>query len=137
MHSSTSTQTCILDNLRTMLTSTITSHNGHHRLGIGNRHSQQIGHLSHCLGTTNGTRESVEASGISPFHEGISHTATAWESTSTAVGTRQQFSYLSNTGILIDSKLLGGGKQHDGCYQTDGSQDNYCNQDEIHKCLFY
>ena len=120
-----------------MLTGTITSHHGHHRLGIGYRHPQQIGHLSHDLRTTNRTGQSVDAAGVSPFHEGVGHTATARESTSAAVRTRQHLADLGNAGIFIDSKLLGGGKQNDSGYQSDGSQDNYCNQDEIHKALLF
>jgi hypothetical protein len=119
-----------------MLTSAITSHDGHHRLSIGNRHTEQIGHLSHRLGTADRTQESVEASGVSTLHKSVSHTATARESTSSAVGTRQQFADLRYARIFIDSKFLGGGKQHDGCYQADGSKNDYCNPDEIHKCLF-
>jgi hypothetical protein len=120
-----------------MLTSTITSHHGHHRLGIGYRHPQQIGHFSHGLCTTDRTRESVDAASVSPFHEGIGHTATTRESTSAAVRTRQQLTNLCNAGIFIDSELLGGGKQHDSGYQSDGSQDNHCNQDEIHKAFVF
>jgi hypothetical protein len=104
-----------------MLASAVTSHYGHHRLCVGYCHTKQIGHLSHGLSTAYRTKESIKASCISPFHEGISHTTTSWESTSTAIGTWQQLADLSNTGILIDSELLGGGKQHNGCYQTDSS----------------
>jgi hypothetical protein len=121
VHRSTGAKSGILGNARTMLASTITSHYGYHRLGIGNSHSQQISNLTHRLGTTNGTHQSVEASGISTLDEGISHTATTWESTSSAVGTRKELSHLSYTGILIDSELLGGGKQHYRGYQADGS----------------
>jgi hypothetical protein len=120
-----------------MLTSAITSHYGHHRLGIGNRHTQQIGHLPHGLSTTYGTEKSVEASGISTLDKCISHTATARESTSTAIGTRQQFADLCNAGIFIDSELLGGCKEYDGCRKTNGSKNDYCNQDEIHKYCYF
>jgi hypothetical protein len=136
MHGCTGSQTRILSDARTMLTSAITSHNGNHRFGIGYRHSQQVGYFSHGLGTAYRTKESVKASGIGSLDKSVGHTATSRESTSATIGTRQQFTHLRNTGILIDSKFLGGGKQHDGCYQADGSQDNHCNQDEIHKYLF-
>jgi hypothetical protein len=110
-----------------MLASTITSHYGHHRLGVGNSHSKQIGNLPHGVCTAYGTHQSVKASGIGSLYQGVGHTATTRESTTTAVSTRKRLAYLSNTGILIDSELLGGGKQHDSGYQTDGSQDNHCN----------
>jgi hypothetical protein len=118
-----------------MLARAITSHNGHHRLRVGNRHSKQIGHLSHRLGSTYGTHQSFEASGIGPFHEGISHSATSWESASSAISPREQLAHLRNTGIFINSELLGGGEKHNSGYQADGSKHNHCNQDEIHKCL--
>ena len=87
MHGSTGTETRILSNARTMLTCAITSHYSHHRLSVGYRHTKQIGHLSHGLSTTYRTHQSFKASCVCPFHEGISHTATSWESTSTAIGT--------------------------------------------------
>jgi hypothetical protein len=118
-----------------MLACTITSHYGHHRLRVGYCHPKQIGHLSHGLGSTHRTHQSVKASSIGPFHEGIGHTATSWESASTAVRTREQLAHLCNAWIFIHSELFGGGKQHDSGYQTDGSKYNHCNQDEIHKCL--
>jgi hypothetical protein len=132
MHSGTGTQTRILGNLGTMLASTVTTHYGNHRLGIGDGHPQQVGYLSHGLSATNRTHQSVEASGIGTLHKGIGHTATTRESASTAIGSGQQLTHLRNTGILIDSELLGGCKKHNSSYQGDSSKYNYCNQDEIH-----
>ena len=127
MHSSTRAKSGILGNARTMLASTITSHYGHHRLCIGNRHTKQISNLSHRIGTAHRTEQPVETACISTLDKSIGHTATSWESTSTTVGTRQHFADLSNTGIFIDSELLGGRKQHNCCYQTNSTQDHHCN----------
>ena len=127
MHSCTRAKSGILGNARTMLASTITSHYGHHRLCIGNSHTKQISHLSHRIGSAHRTEQSVETACISTLDECIGHTATSWESTSTTIGTRQHFADLSNTGIFIDSELLGGRKQHDCCYQANSAQDHHCN----------
>ena len=115
-----------------MLTCSVTSYYSHHRLSVGNSHSQQVGYLSHGLSATNRTHQSVEASGIGTLRKGIGHTATTRESASTAIGSGQQLAHLRNTGILIDSELLGGCKKHNSSYQGDSSKYNYCNQDEIH-----
>jgi hypothetical protein len=132
VHSGTGAQARILGNLGTVLASTVTTHYGNHRLGIGDGHPQQVGYLSHGLSATNRTHQSVEASGIGTLHKGIGHTATTRESASTAIGSGQQLAHLRNTGILIDSELLGGCKKHNSSYQGDSSKYNYCNQDEIH-----
>jgi hypothetical protein len=136
MHGSTGAQTGILGYLGTMLAGSVTSHYSHHRLAICNDHSKQVGYLTHGFSAANGAHKSVKASGIGTLHECIGHTATTWESTSSTIGTRQQFANLRNAWILIDSKLLGGGKKHDSSYQSDSSKYNYCNQDKIHKYFY-
>ena len=135
IHRGTSAQAGILNDLLTMLTGAVTSHDSDHRLGIGYGQSQQVGYLSHRLGTTYRTRQSVDTAGIGAFHQSVGHAATTRETASATVSTRQELSHLSDTRILIDGKFPGGCKEHDGGDQTDGSQNNDCNQHVIHKDL--
>jgi hypothetical protein len=132
MHSCTAAQTRILGNFGTVLASTVTTHYGYHRLSVGDGHPQQVGYLSHRLGTTYWAHQPIKASGIGTLYKGIGHTTTTGASASTAISARQQLAHLRNTGILIDSELLGGCKKHNCSYQRDSSKHNYCNQDEIH-----
>jgi hypothetical protein len=118
-----------------MLTSAITSHYGHLWLTIGNSHSEQVGHLPHHVGTTHGAVQTFDGAGVGTLDECVGHTPTAGKAATATVGTWQELANLSNAGVFIDSKFLGGGKQHESGYQADGSKDNYCNQDEIHKCF--
>jgi hypothetical protein len=136
MHGCTGAQTRILSNLGTMLAGSVTSHYSHHRLAIRDAKSKQVGYLTHRLGSAYRTHQSVEATSIGTLNKCVGHTATTGKTTSTAIGTRQQFAHLRDAWILIDSKLLGGGKKHDSSYQSDSSKYNYCNQDKIHKYLY-
>jgi hypothetical protein len=136
MHGGTGAQSCILGNLGTMCASAITSHYGHLRLAIGNSHSEQVGYLSHHVSSAHGAVQAFKGTGIGTLDECISHTPTASKAAAATVGTGQQLAHLSNAGIFIDSKFLGGGKQHKGCYQAYGSKNDYCNQDKIHKSFF-
>ena len=116
-----------------MLTSAITSHYGHLRLAVGNSHTEQVGHLPHDISTSHGAAKSFQRTGISTLDKSVSHTSATGKAATATVCTRQEFVDLSNAGVFIDSKFLGGGKQHQCSYQADGSKDNYCNQDKIHK----
>jgi hypothetical protein len=136
MHGYTGAQTGILGYLGTMLAGSVTSHYSYHRLAIRDGKSKQVGYLTHRLGSANRTHQPVKTSCIGTLHESVGHTATSWESASSTIGTRQQFAYLRDARILIDSKLLGGGKKHDSSYQSDSSKYNYCNQDKIHKYFY-
>lgn len=88
------------------------------------------------VSTAHGAVQTVKAPGVGTLDERVGHTPTAGKAAAATVGTGQQLADLGNAGVFIDSKFLGGGKQHEGCYKTDGSKHNHCNQDEIHKCLF-
>ena len=79
----------------------------------------------------------IQTAGIGAFHQSVGHTAAAGETASATIGTRQELADLCDARIFIDSKFLGGGKQHQGCYQADGSKHNYCNHEKIHKSLSY
>jgi hypothetical protein len=136
MHGCTGAQTGILGYLGSMLAGSVTSHYSHHRLAICYSKSKQVGYFPHSLGSAHGTHQSVKTSGVGTLNKCVGHTATSRETTSSAIGTRQQFAYLRNAWILIDSKLLGGGKKHDSSYQSDSSKYNYCNQDKIHKYFY-
>jgi hypothetical protein len=136
MHGCTGAQTGILGYLGSMLAGSVTSHYSHHRLAICYGKSKQVGHLSHSLGSAYWTHQSVKTSSIGTLHKCVGHTATTWETASSTIGTRQQFAHLCDAWILIDSKLLGGGKKHDSSYQSDSSKYNYCNQDKIHKYFY-
>ena len=135
VHGSTGAQATVLCNLGTQGTSSVTTYYSHHRLAIGNGHTQQVGHLTHHFLSADRTHQSVEASSIGTLNEGVSQTATSSEATSTAVGTRQLLSNLCNAGVFVDVELLGADKQHEGGNQSDGAQYCYCNQNEIHKVI--
>ena len=135
MHGRTSAKTSIFSNLRTMLTRAITSYYCHLRLTIGYGHAEQVSHLSHHISTAHRTVQAFDGTSICPLYECISHTSASGKTTTATIGSWQHFVHLCNTGVFINSKFLGGGKQHDGCYQADGSKHNHCNQDEIHKAL--
>ena len=136
MHGRTRTKTCIFSNLRTMLTCAVTSYYCDLRLAIGYCHTEQVGHLAHHAGTAHRTVQAFDGTGVSTLDECIRHTSATCKSAAATVGTWQHFIHLRNAGVFINSKFLGGGKQHDGCYQANGSKHNHCNQDEIHKYLF-
>ena len=107
IHRRTGAQSIILGHARTKLAGSITTHNGHHRVGVCNGHTQQVGHLAHHIGSAHGAHQSLKRTGISPFHQGIGHTRTSGESTAATIGTGQKGRNLSNTGVFLDSKLLG------------------------------
>ena len=138
IHGRTGAQTGIFGYLGTILAGAVTSDNGNLGLAIGNSHTKEVGHLTHHVGTTNRTVQSVDAPAVGTFYQGVGHSATTGETTSAAVGTRQHLVDLRNAGIFEDSKLLGTDEQHDGCDESDASKYNDCNQDKIHNSyLFY
>ena len=135
VHGRTGAQSGILGNLGPVGASAITSHYGHLGIAIGNSHAQQVGHLAHDVGTANGAVQPLQAAGVGTLDKGVGHTPTAGKAAAAAVGTGQQLSNLGDAGVFINSKFLGGGKQHQRCYQADGSKHNHCNPDKIHKCF--
>ena len=137
IHSSTSAQATILCNFRTQATRSVTTYHGHHRFTVGNGHTQQVGYLAHHFLSAHGTHQPVDAAGIGTLDQGVGQTSTSGKSATAAVSTWQLFCHLSYAGVFIDREFLGADIQHQGCYQTDSAQDQYCNQNEIHNSLKY
>ena len=71
----TSTHAIIHNSTRTMLTTAVASHYGHHRVGVGYCHTEQVSNLPHDGRTANGTCQAVDAAKVGTLTESIRSTA--------------------------------------------------------------
>ena len=128
----TSTHAIIHNSTWTMLTTAVASHYGHHRVGIGYCHTEQVSNLPHDGRTANGTCQTVDAAKVGTLDKRIGHTAAASKAATATVGTRQDFKNLTDTRVFFHSKLLGNSIEHHRCNEGYGSQYDNCNQNKIH-----
>ena len=54
----------------------------------------------------------------------------------TAVGTRKEFTHLSQSRVFFNGKLLGNSEEHQRCYQRNGTEYQDRNQNKIHNNLY-
>ena len=133
MHGGTGAQTSILRHMGAILTSAVASNDCHLWFSVGNGHTQKVGHLPHHVSTANGTVQSFDATLVGSFHQRVGHSATTSEATASTVGTREQSINLGDAGVFNNSKTLGADIEHKCRYESDGSKNNYCDQNRIHK----
>jgi hypothetical protein len=105
-----------------MLARAITTNHCHLSLCVSHCQPQEISHLAHHVGTTHRTHQSVNATGISTLNQRCRHTGTSGKTATTAVGTRKEFTHLSQSRVFFNGKLLGNSEEHQRCYQRNGTE---------------
>ena len=136
VHSSTSMQTIILGDARTMLARAITTNHSHLCLCVSHSQTQEISYLAHHVGTTYRTHQPIDATCISTLDQRCSHTGTSGKTATTTVGTRKEFTHLSQSRVFFDGKLLRYSEEHQCCNQRNGTEYQDRNQNKIHNNLY-
>lgn len=102
-----------------MLTCSITTHHGDHRLTFRGLHAEVLGYLRHDGIAADGASQTLNRSVVGSFDERLRHVGAASKATAATVGSRKERGDLTDARIGLHGKLLG------HCIEQDSRQKGY------------